>query len=119
LKDLLDNGRVKVSHRTFFLPDKLFYKPGSDQALDDSALRHLEQGCHIFLSSRFQNGKNVPNDHKIYKIPTKYTKWSQKRPNGHKIYQHLSLKDPPKFTQIRIFGLKIFHLATLEQIAAC
>jgi hypothetical protein len=25
---------------------------------------------------------------------------------GHKIYQHLQLQDPPKFTQIRIFGLK-------------
>jgi hypothetical protein len=24
------------------------------------------------------------------------------------------LKDPPKFTQIGIFGLKIYHLATLE-----
>jgi hypothetical protein len=29
-----------------------------------------------------------------------------------KIYQHLSLQDPPKFTQIGIFGLKTCHLAT-------
>jgi hypothetical protein len=29
------------------------------------------------------------------------------------VYQHLSLQDPPKFTQIEIFGLKIYHLATL------
>jgi hypothetical protein len=36
-----------------------------------------------------------------------------KRPNGHKIYQHLPLLDPPKFTQIWIFCLKICHLATL------
>jgi hypothetical protein len=34
------------------------------------------------------------------------------RPDGHKIYQHLSLKDTPKFTQIGIFGLKIFHLCS-------
>jgi hypothetical protein len=33
----------------------------------------------------------------------------------HKIYQHLSLQDTPKFTQIWIFGLKMYHLATLEQ----
>jgi hypothetical protein len=33
-------------------------------------------------------------------------------PNGHKIYQHLPLQDPPKFTQIGIFGLKKKHLAT-------
>jgi hypothetical protein len=30
-----------------------------------------------------------------------------------KIYQHLPLQDPPKFTQNGIFGLKIYHLATL------
>jgi hypothetical protein len=30
-------------------------------------------------------------------------------------YQHLPLPDPPKFTQIGIFGLKINHLATLER----
>jgi hypothetical protein len=35
------------------------------------------------------------------------------RPNARKIYQHLPLQDPPKCTQIRIFGLKIYHLATL------
>jgi hypothetical protein len=29
------------------------------------------------------------------------------------VYQHLPLKDPPKFTQIGIFGLKKHHLATL------
>jgi hypothetical protein len=36
-----------------------------------------------------------------------------KRPNGHKIYQYYPLQDPPKFTQIGIFGLKENHLATL------
>jgi hypothetical protein len=29
-----------------------------------------------------------------------------KRPNGHKIYQYLSLQDAPKFTQIGIFGFQ-------------
>jgi hypothetical protein len=29
------------------------------------------------------------------------------------MYQHLPLQDPPKFTQIWIFGLKTDHLATL------
>jgi hypothetical protein len=29
------------------------------------------------------------------------------------MYQHFPLQGPPKFTQIRIFGLKINHLATL------
>jgi hypothetical protein len=35
------------------------------------------------------------------------------RKNGRKIYQRLLLQDPPKFTQLGIFGLKIYHLATL------
>jgi hypothetical protein len=34
----------------------------------------------------------------------------------HKIYQHLSLQDPPKITQIWIFGLKTNHLATLQLV---
>jgi hypothetical protein len=46
-------------------------------------------------------------------MATKYTKWPNNRPNGHKINQHLPLQDPPKFTQIGIFGMKICHLATL------
>jgi hypothetical protein len=43
----------------------------------------------------------------------KYFKWPSNRPNVRKIYQHLPLQDPPKFTQTWIFGLKIYHLATL------
>jgi hypothetical protein len=57
---------------------------------------------------------------KIYQITIKCTKWPQNildggknRPTGHKINQHLPLQDPPKFTQIGLFGLKICHLATL------
>jgi hypothetical protein len=55
-------------------------------------------------------GKNVPNDHKVYQIATKYTKLPQNRPNGRKISQidqHLPLQDRPKSTQVGIFGLKI------------
>jgi hypothetical protein len=51
-------------------------------------------------------------------MTTKYTKWPYTLPNenkmdGLKIYPNISLQDTPKFTQIDIFGLKIFHLATL------
>jgi hypothetical protein len=38
----------------------------------------------------------------------KYTKWTQNRPNGHKIYKYLPLQVPTKFIQIRVFGLKIY-----------
>jgi hypothetical protein len=43
----------------------------------------------------------------------KYTNWLENGPNGRKICQHLSLQYPPKFTQIGIFCLKKYHLATL------
>jgi hypothetical protein len=36
------------------------------------------------------------------------------KPNGHKIYQDFPQQDPPKFTQIGIFGLKTNHLAALH-----
>jgi hypothetical protein len=51
---------------------------------------------------------NLPTREKIYQMTTKCI------PNGHKMYQHLSLQDPPKFTQIGIFGLKMYNLATLS-----
>jgi hypothetical protein len=54
-------------------------------------------------------------------MTTKYTQWPENtpigynlgRPNGNKMYQHLPMQDPPKFTQIGIFGLKRCPLATL------
>jgi hypothetical protein len=80
------------------------------QFVSNQAQHALEQGCQTFLA-----GKNIQNNNEIC------TKWQQNipncrkihRPNGHKIYQHLSFQDPPKFPQNGIFGLKICHLATL------
>jgi hypothetical protein len=34
--------------------------------------------------------------------------------NGYKIYQHLPFQAVPKVTQTGTFGLKIYHLATLQ-----
>jgi hypothetical protein len=64
---------------------------------------------------------NTHNREKYTKMNTKYTNWPQNirncskiDQNGHKMYQHLSLKDTQKFTRSGIFGLKIYHLATLH-----
>jgi hypothetical protein len=69
----------------------------------------LKQGCQIFLGTNYQNGKNIPNNHELYRMTIKYNK----RPSVHQIYHHLPLQDPPKFTQIWILGLKTNRLATL------
>jgi hypothetical protein len=56
---------------------------------------------------------------KMYQTGGKCTKWPENMPNGrkidhgHELYQHLRLQDPPKFTQIGIFGSRRNHLATL------
>jgi hypothetical protein len=75
-----------------------------------------KQGSQTFLG-RYnipKRGKYIPNYCKLYQIATKYTKLRKIcTPNGHKIYQHLTLQDPPKFTQSGIFGWEICHLATL------
>jgi hypothetical protein len=55
-------------------------------------------------------GKNIPNDHKICLMTIKYFQWPLNRPNDHK--RGFPLQNPPKFTQIGIFGLKTNHLAT-------
>jgi transcription initiation factor TFIID subunit TAF12 len=55
-------------------------------------------------------------------MTVKYTKWTQKIRNGRKIYQRAKNrpsssieKKPTKFTQIDIFGLKLYYLATLSK----
>jgi hypothetical protein len=54
------------------------------------------KGCQIFLGATYQNGGNVPDDHKTC--------------------QYLPLQDPSKFTQIGNLGLKMYHLATLVHL---
>jgi hypothetical protein len=44
-----------------------------------------EQCCQIFLGAAYQNRKNVPNNHKIYQMVTKYTEWLYNRPKCRKI----------------------------------
>jgi hypothetical protein len=61
-----------------------------------------------------KTGENIPKDHYInYQKAIQYTKWPKYMPNGHKIYPHFPFQGPPKFTQMWILGLKIYHLATL------
>jgi hypothetical protein len=74
------------------------------------------QGCQIILGTKYQNVKYIPNYHELYQMSIKYNKRLGPFYNGpsfHKIYPHLPLQDPPKFTQTGIFGLKTNHLATL------
>jgi hypothetical protein len=47
-------------------------------------------------------------------MAVKYTKRLLDALNGHKTSQHLPLQDSPKLAKIWIFGLKIYHLATLR-----
>jgi hypothetical protein len=62
-----------------------------------------------------KNGKNVPNEHKMYHMVIIYPKCLFNIPNGHKIHQKFSISGPPKFSQIGIFCLKTNHLATLKR----
>jgi hypothetical protein len=54
------------------------------------------QGCQIFLTTTYQSGIKYTKSHKIYQMATKYTKWQYNRPNGHKMYKHLSIVRPTK-----------------------
>jgi hypothetical protein len=36
------------------------------------------QGCQIFIGATYQNGKNIPNDHKIYQMAIQFNKWPLK-----------------------------------------
>jgi hypothetical protein len=41
--------------------------------------------ARLFLVKRTKTGKNIPNDHKIYQIATKFSKLPQNLANCHKI----------------------------------
>jgi hypothetical protein len=43
----------------------------------------------------------------------RYTEWPLYIPNDRRQYQLFSFQGPPKFTQIRTFGSKTYHLAIL------
>jgi hypothetical protein len=55
---------------------------------------------------------NIPKRGNIYQINIKYGKWPQNIPI-------FSIARPSKLTQIGIFGLKIFRLATLIRPLPC
>jgi hypothetical protein len=55
----------------------------------------------------YQNGnKNIPNSHKIYQ--------NGNIPNGHEMHQSFPCQVVLKYTNICIFGMKMYHLATLH-----
>jgi hypothetical protein len=69
--------------------------------------------------------EKIPNSPQIYQMAIKYrkmdvnnSKWPMNIPNAHWIYQHFLFQGPPKYTQNGIFGLKIYHLATLAVMSA-
>jgi hypothetical protein len=71
------------------------------------------RAARFFMAQHTKTGK-------MYQITIKYTTCPQNIPNSSKIDQKaikytniIPLQDPPKFTQIWIFGSKIRHLATL------
>jgi hypothetical protein len=74
----------------------------------NNVIKRIGPGLPDFIGTTYQNGVNIPNDHKIYQMVKNI-------PNGHTMYQHLPLQASPKFTQIRIFGFKLCHLATLDR----
>jgi hypothetical protein len=87
-------------------------RPVSYSEINEILCQHV-QGCQICPGTAHQ----IIN--KYTKRHIKYTKLPQHAPNGHKIYQHLPLQDPPKFNQIGILGLKKYHLATLNMSTKC
>jgi hypothetical protein len=58
------------------------------------------------LAQNTKTWKNIPNYRELYQMSIKYNKRPQNGPSVQKIYQHLPVQDPPKFTQIWILVWK-------------
>jgi hypothetical protein len=65
------------------------------------------------MAKHTKTGKNMSTDHKMYQMAIKYTKWLSNIPNGRNLYHHFIFHGPKKYSKTGIFGLKIYHPATL------
>jgi hypothetical protein len=61
----------------------LFASRNSDESKSQKTPLIPPQGCQIFLGTKYQNRENIPNQHKIFQISTKYTKWPLNISNSH------------------------------------
>jgi hypothetical protein len=84
------------------VPFPQFLEDYSSEKHNNPFLRLLLTRLARFFWYNTPKRENIPNNLKIPIIL-----------NGQIIYQLLPLQDPPKLTQIGIFGFKICHLATL------
>jgi hypothetical protein len=111
------NYKMSCSKNLFFFNGQAFIV--SEVQLGNFSL--LKPASEWFQVCQICRCYNIPKLEKYtYQITRRYTKSPDDVANGRKIYQlgiqyryqHFPLQDPPKFTQIWIFGLKIYHLAT-------
>jgi hypothetical protein len=54
------------------------------------------QGCQIFLATTYQNGKNIPNDHKMYPTPTFGSKIDKMAIKNTNIFYYKTFQNLPK-----------------------
>jgi hypothetical protein len=95
----------RFQSREIFSKSRNFYEiihPGENEApksyfsLTQSACNSVHHDCQIFLSSWFQNWKNVPNEHKMDQMIIKYPNYS-KWPCNISTFFNLSPPNLPNF----------------------
>jgi hypothetical protein len=82
------------------------------QLFDIHGRGHSFRVARFFLTQCTKTGESIPNgqwplNYQMYKIAVHI-------PKGQRKYQPFPLQGPQKFTEIGIFSLKIYHLATLH-----
>jgi hypothetical protein len=117
-----ENGRklVKIitlapAKLTIFFLLNSFRKKWEGKKVNEAKLLYLSRVARFFLTQYTKNVENIPTKLPLnYQMAIKHTKWPYTYiRNVHKIYQLFPFQGPPKFTQIVIFGMKIYYLATL------
>jgi hypothetical protein len=60
-------------------------------------------GCQIFPGTKYQNVKNITNDHKVYQNGHEIHQIALKMPNGFKMHQHFPFHGLQKYAKILTF----------------
>jgi hypothetical protein len=105
MSTFLTSRPIHLSPERSVADERRFPAEKIDLFQDNDWLAFQSRVARVFLVQHPKTGKNIPIDHKLYKITIKYTKYAK---YASEIYQHFQFQGPSNSTQVGIFGMKLY-----------